>query len=156
MKKSGNRALRRRVAVMVAPIGAALIWVLVREDAQNLAHAGWADLPVPLMAQALFFMGLGGALAGWLLADLFGRRGVAGWALAGSGGVLATALACLLGVLLGRLPELFGGGLGLADLISLGAALLLPVFAMAGEPLVAGGWVIAIVLTQALAIRTRG
>ncbi|NDR56549.1 hypothetical protein [Aliiruegeria sabulilitoris] len=146
---------RRVVALMMAPTSAMFLFFLLREDVQNFTELEWADLPWMTVLLYLLSMGLGGALAGWLLAGLFGRGGVLGWALAGVGGVVTTLLACLVGAGFGRLPELVADGFQLADLISVLAGLLIPVFAMAGQPLVAVVWCGLIVLTHIRAGRAR-
>ncbi|SDL87709.1 hypothetical protein [Aliiruegeria lutimaris] len=147
---------RRVVALMMALTGAMFLFFLLREDVQNFTALEWSDLPMALVLRYLVAMALGGALSGWLLAGFFGRAGVSGWALAGVGGVIATLLACLVGSAFGRLPELLADGWQLADLIPVMAGLLVPVFAMAGQPLIAAGWVVIVVLTHILAGRARG
>ena len=52
----------------------------------------------------------GGALAGYLLATLFGRRGVIGWIVATVGAILVCLLGGLLGGGLFGLREIIGGG----------------------------------------------
>ena len=159
MGRSGRRARgaapRRTVAAMMALVGAGLTWFLVNQDVQNFAQTSWADLPLSAVVRGLVFMAVGGALVGGLLAGLFGRSGLAGWALAAVGGVAGTVLGCLLGTLLSRVPDLLTGGPRTADLVSLAAGFLLPVLAMAAQPLLAVAWLAVIVLTHVLALRAR-
>ncbi len=154
--RKARGAQRRVVAAMMALVGASLTGFVVNEDLNNFSQAGWSDLPFLLVVRGLFFMGLGGAIMGWLFAGLFGRRGVMGWALAGAGGALATLLSGLAGTALWRLPDLLVGGPQAGDLVSIVAGLLVPVFAMAGNPILAGVWVVVIAVTHVLAIRACG
>ena len=83
----------------MALVGAGLTWFLVNQDVQNFAQTSWADLPLSAVVRGLVFMAVGGALVGWLLAGLFGRSGLAGWALAAVGGVAGTVLGIAVGCL---------------------------------------------------------
>ena len=143
------------VAAMMALVGAMFFVFVLEEDLQNFSQAEWSDLPPLLIGRYVLAMGCGGALAGWLLCGLFGRSGIVGWALAAIGGVLATLLTGLIGGALGRLPDLLADGWQTTDLVSIAAGLLIPIFAMAGQTLIAVAWVVLIALAHLLATRKR-
>jgi hypothetical protein len=143
------------VALMMALTGAMFFFVFLAEDLNALTEAERANLPVGLILRYVVAMGLGGALAGALLAGMFGRRGVLGWVLAGLGGILVTLVAGMLGSAVGMLPDLLADGWQMADLIPILFGLLVLPLAMAGKPFVAIVWLALIVATHVLAGRAR-
>lgn len=153
--EAAGRSPRATVALMMAITGAMFFFVFVAEDASNIPDLKWSDLPLGLILRYLLAMGLGGALAGALMAGLFGRGGIGGWALAALGGVLATLIAGLLGSATGIVPDLLADGWQVADLIPILFGLLVLPLAMAGKPLIALVWLALIVTTHLLAARAR-
>ncbi len=147
---------RALVAGVMALLGAMFFAVLLGDDVENFTGTEWADLPPALILRYLLAMGLGGALAGWLLAGMFGRAGVAGWAVAAIGGVIATCCAGLFGSAVGLLPDLLTDGWQISDLIPILFGLLVLPLSMAARPFLALGWVVLIVVTHVLAKRRRG
>lgn len=143
------------VAVMMALVGAMFFFVFLAEDIENMTNLEWADLPTGLVLRYIVAMGIGGAIAGFLLAGLFGRAGIGGWALAGIGGVLATLLAGLIGSAAGLLPDLLADGWQMADIIPIAFGLLVIPLAMVGKPLIALVWVALLGVTHVLAGRAR-
>ncbi|WP_116131119.1 hypothetical protein [Tropicimonas sp. IMCC34043] len=99
----------------------------------------------------LLFQAIGGAAAGWLLAGLFGRRGIQGLALALIGGVLVTLLAGLIGGVLVGIPGLLRQGFAAPVLIRMGMESLIVPMAGAGRPLVWAAWGGTVILTHLLA-----
>ncbi|MDV7141952.1 hypothetical protein R3X27_04570 [Tropicimonas sp. TH_r6] len=147
---------RALVAGLMALLGGVFFAVLLGDDVENFTGSEWADLPTALIVRYLVAMALGGALAGWLLAGMFGRGGIGGWAFAAIGGVLATCCAGLFGSAVGLLPDLLANGWQMADLIPILFGLLVVPLAMAARPFLALGWVVLIVVTHLLAKRRRG
>ncbi len=91
---------------------------------------------------------LGGALAGFLLAGLFGRGGAAGWLLSILGAILALLLGSLAGGAIFGLREILSGGQDLVlGLIRVGMGPLGILFASAQAPLLG----LALVLSTAFA-----
>ena len=74
--------LRTITTVMMALTGASLFIAFMLEDLSGLAADQSAALSRMLVLRYILAMAIGGALAGWLLAGLFGRRGLRGWFLA--------------------------------------------------------------------------
>ena len=101
---------RRVTAGMMALIGAGLFFVLLAGELPGRESADWDDLPTGIVVRYIVTMALGSAVAGWLLAGLFGRRGAAGWLLALLGAVAATMVAGLLGSALGSCRICSGTG----------------------------------------------
>ncbi len=151
----GSGSPRRIVALLMALVGAMFFFVLVAEDMRNMTETEWADVPAGLITRYIVAMGLGGAAAGWLLAGLFGRGGIGGWALAAIGGVLATLAAGMLGSAVGMVPDLIADGWQMSDLIPIGVGLLVIPLSLVGQPLVAAAWVGLIALTHVMAGRAR-
>ena len=136
----GNLGLRLTSAIiwglMVAVFAVifALQDVLRAEDAQASAYVGTTILGV--------CHGLGGALAGYLLAGLFGRAGAGGWLLA----ILGTLVVVLLGGLFGgAFAALYGvvtGTTNLAtDFIRIGLGAVTAPLAIADSPWLGPLWI---------------
>jgi hypothetical protein len=140
---------------MMALIGAVFFFAFLLEDVVGRSSVVWADLPWAVILRYVVAMVIGGALAGWLLAGSFGRRGVAGWLLALLGGALATTIAGLLGSAFGLLPDLLADGWEMADLIPIGYGLAVLPLAFAGVPLLSLAWLVLVALTHVLAKRAR-
>jgi len=99
---------------------------------------------------------LGGAVAGFLLAGLFGRGGPFGWLLSILGAVLALLLGALAGGAVFGLRELVAGGQDLVlGLIRVGMGPLGIIFASAQAPLLAVALVLATALAHLAARRLR-
>ena len=90
----------------------------------------WGEVAILAATQAA-----GGAIAGYLLATLFGRRGVIGWVVATVGAIVVCLLGGLLGGALFGLREMIGGGNELIQgLIRLGLGPLNAPLAIAETP----------------------
>ena len=150
-----ERSARHVTAGMMALIGAGLFFVLLAGDLPGRESAEWDDLPTRLVVRYIVTMALGSAAAGWLLAGLFGRRGVGGWLLALVGAVVATMVAGLLGSALGLLPDLLRDGWQSADIIPILFGLAVLPLAFVGKPLLLAGWLGLIALTHVWARQAR-
>jgi hypothetical protein len=82
----------------------------------------------------------GGLVLGWALAGLFGRRGVAGWALAAVGGALVTVLGGLIGTAVEVLPAALGGASPASALVRVAAGALITPLAIASAPWLGAVW----------------
>ncbi|WP_297977620.1 hypothetical protein, partial [uncultured Amaricoccus sp.] len=141
---------------MMALIGAGLFFVLLAGELPGRESADWDDLPTGIVVRYIVTMALGSAVAGWLLAGLFGRRGAAGWLLALLGAVAATMVAGLLGSALGLLPDLLRDGWQSSDLIPILFGLAVLPLAFVGKPLLLAAWLGLIALTHVWARQARG
>ena len=150
-----ERSARHVTAAMVALIGAGLFFVLLAGDLPGRESGEWDDLPTRLVVRYIVTMALGSAAAGWLLAGLFGRRGVGGWVLALAGAVATTMVAGLLGSAMGLLPDLLRDGLQSADIIPILFGLAVLPLAFVGNPLLLAGWLVLIALTHVWARQAR-
>ncbi|MBE9636797.1 hypothetical protein [Salipiger mangrovisoli] len=151
-----TRSPRYVTTLMMALIGVMLIAAFMAEDAAAKGDVTWADLPKGLMLRYLLAMAIGGALAGWLLSGMFGRRGVGGFMLGFLGSVIATLVAGLFGSAAGLLPDLLRDGWSSADLIPVLYGLAVLPLAFAGQPLLFVGWLVLMLLTHLWARRIRG
>lgn len=110
---------------------------------------GLPAAPATILARTAFFAachGLGGAAAAWLAAGLFGRDGIAGWALAVAGGLAVTVLGGLAGGAVFGLLGASGVGTPLVEgAIRVGLGPLNVPFAVAQRPPLAAIWALAIV-----------
>ncbi|WP_111429692.1 hypothetical protein [Rhodobacteraceae bacterium DSL-40] len=147
--------LRTITTVMMALTGASLFIAFMLEDLSGLAPDQSAALSRMLVLRYILAMAIGGALAGWLLAGLFGRRGLRGWFLALLGGIVTALIAGLLGSAVGLLPDLLADGFSMGDLIAVAFGLLVFPLALAGQPLLLALWLILIGLTHLWARRAR-
>ena len=97
--------IRPLVACAMGISGALFFLVVLFDDVADLGSAQLSQLPWGLILRYVISMGIGGAIAGLLLAGLFGRRGPLGWLLAVFGGLVASAFAGVVGSLVGQLPD---------------------------------------------------
>lgn len=148
--------LRTITTVMMALTGASLFIAFMLEDLSGLNADQAAALPRSLVLRYILAMAIGGALAGWLLAGLFGRRGLRGWLLALLGGILTALIAGLLGSAVGLLPDLLADGFSMGDLIAVAFGLFVFPLALAGQPLLFALWLALLALTHLWARRARG
>jgi hypothetical protein len=145
-QKSGSA--RTVVAFMMANTSALFFFAFILEDLPTLREWSWHDLPVGLILRYALAMGLGGAVAGFLLAGLFGRRGLPGWVLALLAGVLATLLAGVVGSAVGLAPDLLADGWQSTDMVAILAGLVLLPLALVDHPWLILIWLALIVVTH--------
>ncbi|WP_353474759.1 hypothetical protein PVT71_14415 [Salipiger sp. H15] len=143
-----RRSPRYITALMMALIGVLLISAFMAEDAAAKGDVAWADLPKGLMLRYMLAMAVGGALSGWLLSGMFGRRGLGGFVLGFAGAVIATLVAGLFGSAAGLLPDLLRDGWSSSDLIPILYGLAALPLAFAGQPLLFAGWMALMLLTH--------
>jgi hypothetical protein len=104
----------------------------------------------------LVFHALGGAVAGWALAGLFGRAGPVGWPLAALGGALASIAAGVLGGAASGLPALLAGASPVAGAVRLATAAFVTPLAVAAQPLLGAVWLASVLGLHLVARRLRG
>ena len=150
-----GKSPRLLITVAIAVTSALTFAALLIEDLNGFDDLEFDDLPWGLILRYMVTMALGGAVAGFLLAGMFGRRRFGGWFLAILGGVVATLLAGLLGSFFGWLPDYLSPGNQPNALVSILAGALVPIFAFAGRPILFLLWVVLIVATHLLARRAR-
>jgi hypothetical protein len=142
-------------ALMMAVVGVLVFSVLLVGDIGLLPADGPTGVPWALVVRYAIAMAIGGALAGVVLAGLFGRAGIGGWLLSLVGGAVASIVAGFLGSAVGLAPDLLRDGLQPGDLIAVGfGALLAPIalFESWGHLAV---WVGLVALTHLLCARAR-
>ena len=150
-----ERSARRITTSMMALSGAGLFVVFLLEDVVGRDAAQWSDMPWALILRYEAAMTLGGAIAGFLLSGLFGRRGLRGWPLALLGGVMASTLAGLFGSAVGLIPDILSGGWDQGDLVSIASGLAILPLTLIGHPLLFLLWLLLLILTHVWARRTR-
>ncbi|MEP1201132.1 hypothetical protein [Tateyamaria sp.] len=106
-----------------------------------------------LIVRYFMAMGLGGAVAGYALSNLFGRSGLLGWVLAAMGGILVATFAGLLGSAIGLLPDLLSDGFQTPDILAVSAGALVLPLALIGWPTLLPIWIGLIFLVHILAKR---
>ncbi|SFC06157.1 hypothetical protein [Tropicimonas isoalkanivorans] len=150
---STGSSARGVVAAMMALVMALLVLTMMLEDrTDDLSQVeGLGSFVAGQIATQAF----AGAICGWLLATFFGRSGGVGWVLSVLGGLLVTLLAGALAGVLQSLPEILSEGLALTEALKVAVGLLVVIFASAGRPMVAVGWLALILLTHVLAARQR-
>ncbi len=141
---------RGLVATGMAVLAALFAFLFLFEDRQ--AGPGVSRVLL-FVGEVAFFHGVGGMIAGWALAGLFGRRGPFGWALAAGGAILATLLAGAISGLISSLPALLSGSAVSTEAIRIGAAALVAPLAVASAPWLAAVWAAAV---AALHMLSRG
>ncbi len=146
---------RMVVSLMMALMGAMFFFAFLSEDVSNTTNLDWADVPKGLVIRYIIAMGLGGAIAGWLVSGLFGRSGVMGWLLAALGGLLATVFAGFLGSAVGLLPDLLADGWQMSDLIPIAFGLLVVPLSLVGNPLMTLACVVLVAVTHVWTKRHR-
>ena len=150
-----SKSPRLLITLAITVTSALTFAALLIEDLNGFDDLEFDDLPWGLILRYMVTMALGGAVAGFLLAGMFGRRRIGGWFLAILGGVVATLLAGLLGSFFGWLPDYLSAGDQPNALVSILAGALVPIFAFAGRPVLFLLWVMLIVATHLLARRAR-
>lgn len=156
MQESGQgRSVRFITTAMMALTGAAAFIAFSAEDLAGLSPEQRSALPFALIARYIGAMAIGGALSGWLLSGLFGRRRVRGWVLAVAAGLFATLVAGLFGSALGLLPDVLADGWDPGDLIAILAGLLVLPLAAAAQPHLLLPWLGLVALTHLWAGRAR-
>ena len=156
MNRSGAVAARRVVAVMMALVGALFFYEFLRDDLGSLPDERQQDIQIFLILRYLVAMAIGGAVAGAVIAGLFGRRGGLGWFLAILGALLVTALAGMIGSALALVPDLISDGWVTGDIIPIAFGLVLIPLSLAGRPWLFAIWLALLILTHLWARRCRG
>jgi hypothetical protein len=141
-------------ALMMAVTGAGFFFIFLLQDVRG-GVVDWSTLPRGLVIRYVVAMGIGGGLAGWLLAGLFGRGGVLGWVLALVGGILATLFAGLLGSAAGLLPDVLADGWQTADLIPILYGIAVVPLTLFTRPFLLVVWLALIVVTHLWARQAR-
>jgi hypothetical protein len=139
---------------MMAATGAGFFFIFVLQDL-TAGVVRWSDLPAGLVVRYIVAMGLGGGVAGWLLAGLFGRRGLAGWPLAILGGIVATTVSGLLGSAVAFLPDVLADGWDVVDVIPIVYGLAIVPLTFAARPTLFFVWLALIVATHLWARHAR-
>ena len=153
--RTDARRLKLIVSAGLAAASTLLFLALIFEDIGDLADSDWSNLPIGMIVRYIVAMGLGGAIAGYALSNLFGRPGLLGWALSLIGGVIAATFAGLLGSAIGLLPDLLSDGLQSRDIVAVGAGVLVLPLALIGWPVLLPIWAGLISLVHLLATRLR-
>ena len=153
--KTGARAPVLAECLLLALASALLFLALVFEDFGQLAETDLSELPMGLIVRYFLAMGLGGAIAGYVLSNLFGRTGLLGWILAMIGGILVATFAGLLGSAIGLLPDLVSDGFQSSDILAVVAGALVLPLALIGWPILLPIWICLILLVHFLAKRRR-
>lgn len=108
---------KRVSSAVMAVMGLMFFGAFVGQDVRIHPEIAFADMPWGLILRYALAMTLGGALAGYLLAGLFGRRGLLGWFVAFVGGLLCALIAGVFGSVIGLVPDLLADGYQTADLV---------------------------------------
>ena len=143
------------VTIMLALASMLLFLALVFEDMGELAATDWSNLPLGLITRYFIAMGLGGALAGYILSGLFGRNGLLGWFLAIIGGVIAATFAGLIGSAIGLSPDLLSDGFQTRDVVAIGAGALVLPLALTGWPILLPIWLTLVSIAHIFARKRR-
>ena len=152
---TGTRAPKLAASLLLAAASALLFLALIFDDFGHLSETDWSELPLVLIVRYFLAMGVGGAIAGYALSNLFGRTGLLGWVLALIGGILAATFAGLLGSAIGLLPDLLSDGFQSHDILAVTAGALVLPLAMIGWPVLIPIWVCLVFLVHLLAKRQR-
>lgn len=146
-------SVRGAVAAGMAALTFAFAFAFLYEDraAAPGAEGIWA-----FVTGTLAFHAAGGAVAGWALAGLFGRRGAAGWALAALGGALASIAGGVLGGAAAGLPALLAGASTVTEAVRIATAAFVTPLAVAAQPWLGGVWLAAVLALHGAARRLRG
>ena len=128
---------------------------VIDQEIAGLPQEARGDIPWGLIFRYLIAFGLAGALLGFLVAGVFGRKGVAGWLLAFLGGVVVAIFGGVLGSFFGLVPDILSGGFENGVAVSVASGALLPFFALAGRPFLVALWLGLVVFAHVLAKRRR-
>lgn len=151
-----NKAARKRVVAGVLALASlALFLAMIFEDIGEFATADWSNLPIGLIVRYAVAMGLGGALAGYILAGWFGKSGIFGWLLAFVGGFLAATFAGIIGSAFGLAPDLLSDGFQASDILAIVAGALVLPLAVIGWPVLLPIWLALVGLAHVLAGKRR-
>ena len=148
-----GRSPRFLVALVIAVTCALTFAIVPIEDTAAFDDMSVGDLPWGLILRYMLTSALGGLIAGYLLAGLFGRRGAVGWILALIGGGLAMLLAGLLGSFFGWIPDTFSEAGAPSPLVAVPAGALIPIFAFVGRPILFLVWIAVVLATHTLSAR---
>lgn len=139
----------RAVATGLTALSSALFFlVFLFEDLGDLLQAPESKVPWGLVVRYLAAMGVAGGLTGFFLSGLFGRRGLAGWALALVAGAVAATVAGVLGSLLGGVNDIVANGFDGRVAIAVAAGALVLPFAFVDWPLLIVLWLALLALTH--------
>ncbi|WP_295314252.1 hypothetical protein [Roseobacter sp.] len=152
---AASKLLKRQVILTLALASMLLFLALVFEDVGELATVDWSELPLGLIVRYAVAMGIGGAIAGYILMGLFGRPGVIGWGLSMTGGILVATFAGLLGSAIGLSPDLLSDGYQTRDIVAIGAGALVLPLAVIGWPVLLPVWIVLIARAHMLARKRR-
>jgi hypothetical protein len=147
--------VRPIAALMMAVVGVLVFSVLLLGDIGLLPSDRSTAVPWSLVIRYAVAMAIGGALAGAVLADLFGRAGVGGWLLSLLGGALASVVAGFLGSAVGLAPDLLRDGLQPGDLIAIGFGAFLAPIALLESWGHLAVWFALVALTHLLCAKAR-
>lgn len=127
--------MQKQITVLIMAVTGLLFFAaFVSQDIRVLPDVTWGELPWGLILRYALAMTFGGALAGFLFAGFFGRRGFLGWLLAIIGGVLSALVAGLFGSAIGLLPDLLADGYHTADLVRAGLGVLVIPLSLIEQP----------------------
>jgi hypothetical protein len=153
-KTTGRATVRKPMVICVLALASlALFLALVFEDFGELAAAEWSELPLGLIARYALAMGMGGALAGYVLYGMFGKSGILGWLVAIAGGVLVATFSGILGSAIGLAPDLLTDGFQARDAVAIAAGALVLPLALLGWPILVPIWGVLVALAHVVALR---
>jgi hypothetical protein len=144
---------RSVVALGMAALAFGFAFAFLYEDR---AAAPGAEGIAAFVTGTLLFHALGGAVAGWALAGLFGRAGAFGWPLAALGGALASIAAGVLGGAASGLPDLLGSGSTVAGAMRIATAAFVTPLAVAAAPWLGAVWLAIVLGLHIVTRRLRG
>jgi hypothetical protein len=154
-QRAGSNGHKWSVPIVLALASMLLFVALVFQDMGALTDTDWSNLPFGLITRYLIAMGLGGALAGYILSGLFGRSGLLGWFSAMIGGVLVATFAGLIGSAIALAPDLLSDGLQTRDVVAIGSGAFVLPFALSGWPILLPIWIALISTAHILASKGR-
>ncbi|MEM1073018.1 MAG: hypothetical protein AAGI36_01095 [Pseudomonadota bacterium] len=125
---------RRVASPMMALTGAIFFFAFVFQDIRIHPEIPAGELPWGLIIRYGVAMTLGGAVAGYLMAGLFGRSGIGGWILSFLAGTLATLLLGLVGSAFGLIPDLADQGLTSGELVQITLGALVVPLSLIEQP----------------------
>lgn len=146
---------RTATMIVMALTGLLFFAALVVQDIRLDQVSGPHERPWSLVLRYALSMTVGGALAGFVFAGLFGRRGLLGWILACLGGVLSALVCGFFGSAIGLLPDLLADGYQASDLIQAAAGILVVPFSLIEQPLLIPLLLGLVILAHVLSRRAR-